>query len=123
MAGRSSRAPAAVLTEARAFARSVRERFGRLDPPAADQLGRLVRSSVVVPRRRGRKPTQKVLRAAELRRHRVPWLAVYREVIPDFAKLTPDQRFYESHKLRDAVGQHNRRRRKQAAKRRAEDHA
>ena len=121
MASRN-RAPAAVIAEVRVFAESLRERVGRLDPAAADQLARLVRSSVVVHRKCGRKTTQRVLDAAELRRQRVPWSTVYLKVIPNYAKLTAYRRFHETHKLRDAVGHHFRRR-KQAAKRRTEEHS
>lgn len=115
--------PSDLRAAALAAGRELREPFGRLDRVAADQVARLIRGAIAVRRRPGRKTTQRVLKAAQLRGRHVPWGRVYHEVLPDYSGMKVDERFYETHKLRDAVGQHFRRRRTQRSKGRAEDRA
>jgi len=93
------------------FAKEIREGHGLVDRPTADRLGRLLRASITARRKPGRKPSPEVLRAVELRQQRIPWPKVYSEVIPGYWSLSYPDRFWRSHKLRDAVNAHLRRRR------------
>lgn len=93
------------------FAKEIRQGHGLLDRPTADRLSRLIRTSVTARRKPGRKPSAEVLRAVELREQRTPWPKIFSEVIPSYWTLSYPDRFWRSHKLRDAVNAHLRRRR------------
>ena len=93
------------------FAKEIRQGHGLLDRSTADRLSRLLRASLTARRKPGRKSTAEVLKAVELRKQGVPWPKVYSEVIPNYWSLSYPDRFWRSHKLRDAVNAHLRRRR------------
>ena len=110
-ATQSSGLPAPLRRAVTRFAKEIRLGHGLLDRLTADRLSRLIRASVTARRKPGRKPTPEVLRAVELRQQRIPWPKVYSEVIPNYWSLSYPDRFWRSHKLRDAVNAHLRRRR------------
>ncbi len=122
--GSTSRVPdrtklaAPLRREVTEFAKRLRCEHGPLDRELADRLGRLLKSSVAKRKQPGRKTTREVLTAVELRSRGVSWSKIYGEVFPGYWRMDLADRHYRSHKLRDAVRSHLRRRgRKAAAKR------
>jgi hypothetical protein len=96
--------------EVTAFAKRIRVEHGPLERDVADRLGRLLRSSVAKRRKPGRKTSPEVLEAVELRGRGLSWSRIYGEVFPGYWSLDLAHRHYLSHKLRDAVRSHLRRR-------------
>lgn len=63
--------------------------------------------------RRERPPNEAVTRATKLRAQAQPWLAIYRQCIPDFGELSPGDRAVAMSRLRTAVrGRRHRRKQK-----------
>ena len=116
--------PAPLRRDVVEFAKRIRREHGALDRDVADRVVRLLRSSVVKRKKPGRKTTPQVLEAVALRIQGKSWPRVYGKVIDDFWKVDMMERFYRSHRLRDAVRAHlKRRRRKDQRKRPPENDA
>ena len=102
--------PAPLRRAVTRLARDLRKEHGLQDRPTAERLARLFQAGITPRRKPGRKPTEAVLRAAALREKGIRWPQVYERVIPGYWSLPYEVRFCHAHKLRDAVGKYQRRR-------------
>lgn len=101
--------PATLRRQVTELAKRIRKKHGPLDRDMADRAARLLKSSIVKRKKPGRKTTPEVLKAVELRREKKPWPTVFEAVIPGYWKMDYPERFWRTHRLRDAVRAHRRR--------------
>jgi hypothetical protein len=99
----------------------IRRRCGPIDRAAADRLTRCFRAMLLPRRRPGRKPSQQVALATNLRREGVQWPAIYPKALAGYASMPFFERNCRCYNLRRAVAARLKRQQLREEKRRQDE--